>query len=455
MIMPDTINCLIKPDILLSLIDLMYDELMIYDRNYKLVYVNQACARHYSCTPDMMIGKYFFDFFGLKWWEPSLLPVIYERKKAIAIKQRTFTGSKLLSIGVPLFDTDGEVEYVVMNVRDTVNDIDLYTPQFMHKESRIDPKFSLIVESDEMKQVINLIEKIKNVDATCILLGESGTGKTVIAKYLHSISSRKDEPFISLNCANIPSELLEAELFGYVRGAFTGASANGKKGIFEAANHGTLLLDEVTELTMVAQAKLLHVLQEGEFFPLGSNNPIVVDVRIIAATNKSLKDMVKTGQFREDLYYRLDVVDIHIPSLRKRKKDIIPLIHHFMNYFSVKYGITRQLTEEALYALANYDWPGNVRELRHVMERLTVTVDSLSIDVADLPKGVFGIVDSTDSPELYPVTTGSLKERLETFEAFLVREAYQKYKSSRQLADHLSVSQSKANNLIRKYIAIG
>jgi transcriptional regulator with PAS, ATPase and Fis domain len=303
-----------------------------------------------------------------------------------------------------------------------------------------------------MKQVINLVKKIKNVDATCILLGETGTGKSIIAKYLHSISSRRNNPFIALNCANIPGELLEAELFGYVRGAFTGASANGKTGIFEAANRGTLFLDEVAELTITAQAKLLHVLQENEFFPLGSSKPVATDVRIITATNRDLTEMVRTGHFREDLYYRLNVIDIFIPPLRKRKKDIIPLIHHFMRCFCVKYGITRQLSEGALNVLVDYAWPGNVRELQHIIERLAITVDGPIIDVADLP-GHCRSPSSGDSPEMYPVVAdGSLEEKMKKYEAFLVREAWRKCRSSRKLANYFSISQSKANNLIRKYI---
>jgi transcriptional regulator with PAS, ATPase and Fis domain len=436
---------------LLALVDRMYDELMIYDNNYRLVYVNQACARHYGHAPDQMIGKCFFDFFDAKWWHPSLLPVVYERKKTMGINQKTFTGCELLSIGAPAFDEEGNIEYVVMNVRDMANGIEHYNPPYSFEERTADTKFSLVVESDAMKQVINLVNKIKNVDATCILLGESGTGKSIIAKYLHSIGSRKNHPFIALNCANIPGELLEAELFGYVRGAFTGASANGKKGIFEAANRGTIFLDEVAELTMAAQAKLLHVLQENEFFPLGSSKPVAADVRIIAATNRNLKEMVRKGQFREDLYYRLNVIDIYIPPLRERKKDIISLIHHFMNFFCVKYGITKQFTEEALNALANYAWPGNVRELQHSIERLVITVDGPIIDVADL-SGMIAHPEGRNNPEACPAGDSSLEEQMEKHEAFLVREAWQKCRSSRKMASYFSISQSKANNLIRKYI---
>jgi PAS domain S-box-containing protein len=436
---------------LLSLVDRMYDELMIYDKDYRLVYANQACARHYGYAPEEMVGKYFFDFFNAKLWSPSLLPVVYERKKIMGINQKTSIGRVLQTIGAPILDENGDIEYVVCNDRDIANDIEFYQPQYAFEERTADTKFSLVVESDAMKQVINLVKKIKNVDATCILLGESGTGKSVVAKYLHSIGSRKDHPFIALNCANIPGELLEAELFGYVRGAFTGASASGKKGIFDAANRGIIFLDEVAELTMAAQAKLLHVLQENEFFPLGSSKPVATDVRIIAATNRDLKEMARIGQFREDLYYRLNVIDVFIPPLRNRKKDIIPLIHHFMHYFCVKYDITRQFTEEALNVLADYEWPGNVRELQHNIERLVITVDGPVIDVADL-SGMVAHPEGGDSLEACPAADSSLEKQMEKHEAFLVREAWQKCRSSRKMANYFSISQSKANNLIRKYI---
>lgn len=433
-----------------SIIDNMYDEIIVYDGNYNIVFVNQACNRHYCCSPDFMIGKTFFDFINEDWWRPSILPIVYKEKKALAIKQKTYTNSELLTIAVPLFDEKNEIRFVVMNVRDVVNEIDLYNPHYISTTYNVDNKLIPIAESEEMKNVIELVKKVSKVDTTCIITGESGTGKTMIAKYMHSISPRKDKPFISLNCASIPNELIESELFGYTKGAFTGANSSGKKGLLETADTGTILLDEISELSLVAQAKLLTVLQEKEFLPVGASKPVKVDVKIITATNKNLKNMVEMGTFREDLYYRINVVDIYIAPLRKRKKDIPHIINHFLSYFNSKYGVSRQLSREAIQVLTDYEWKGNVRELRHVIERLVVTMDSLIIDVTQLPKNLFGITDYCNVSIGEKDTTFS--EKMEKYESYIVQEAYNKCGSSRKLAEYLSISQTKANNLIKKYI---
>lgn len=437
-------------DTFFSIIDNMYDELVVYDGNYNIVFVNQACQRHYCCTPDQMIGKTFFDFVNEEWWTPSILPIVYEKKKAMAIKQKTYTNSELLTIAVPLFDDCNEIKFVVMNVRDVVNEIDLYNPQYISHSLNVEDSLIPIAESEPMKYVIELVERLSQVETTCIITGESGTGKTMMAKYMHAIGPRQDKPFVSLNCASLPSELIESELFGYSKGAFTGASSHGKKGLLETADKGTIFLDEISELSPIAQAKLLTVLQEKEFIPVGSNKPVKVDVKIITATNKNLKNMVRLGTFREDLYYRINVVDIYIPPLRKRKAEIPLMIDSFLNFFNAKYGISRQLSKEAIQVLVDYDWKGNVRELRHMVERLVVTIDSLVIDVSQLPKNIFGIVDSGDME--FDHNNTPYTKKMEKYESHIIRDAYNLCGSSRKLAEYLSISQTKANNLIRKYV---
>lgn len=405
--------------------------------------------------PDFMIGKTFFDLVDERRWEPSILPIVYKEKKAFAIKQKTYTNTELLTIAVPLFDEHHEIKYVVMNVRDIVNKVDLYNPSYITTTCS-NKKLVPIAASAEMNDVIALVNKISQVDVTCIITGESGTGKTMIAKYMHSISPRKNNPFIHLNCASIPNELLESELFGYAKGAFTGANSSGKKGLLEIANTGTVFLDEISELSLSAQSKLLTVLQEKEFLPIGANKTVKVDVKIITATNKNLKEMAEIGTFREDLYYRINVVDIYIPPLRKRRKDIPILIDHFLSDFNQKYGVSRQLTSGAIHALANYEWKGNVRELRHLVERLVVTSNSLIIDITDLPNNIFGIVDYGDNCKdvsfKLDKNCNTLEKKMNMFESLIVNEAYKKCGSSRKLAKYLSVSQTKANNLIRKHL---
>lgn len=434
-----------------SFIHLMHDEVFVYDANYQIVYTNQACQRNYGCSPEEMIGKSFFDFDSRNWWSTPILPVVYREKKPYAIRQKIYvTDAELLTIAVPLLDEQGNVRYVVMNKRDQLQDVDIYNAYYVNGHKGKEGGLTPVAESEEMKRVMALLERLSSVDVTCILSGESGTGKTMLAKHMHSMSPRRDKPFIGLNCANIPTDLLESELFGYARGAFTGANATGKKGLLENAHTGTLLLDEVSELSLSAQAKLLQFLQEQEFIPVGGSGPVHVDVRIIAATNRDLKAMVKNRQFREDLFYRLHVVDICIPPLRKHKQDIPFLAHHFLRAFNEKYGITRQFSENALALLMDYDWPGNIRELQHQIENLVITTDSQIIDSIDLS---LKLSEGTgnDAPP-FPAAGGTLREKLECYESNIIHEAYRKYGSSRKIARFLGISQSKANNLLRKYI---
>jgi TyrR family helix-turn-helix protein len=270
---------------------------------------------------------------------------------------------------------------------------------------------------------------------------------------MHSVSPRKNKPFVNLNCASIPNDLIESELFGYCKGAFSGASGTGKKGLIVAANTGTILLDEISELSMAAQAKLLTVIQDKEFLPVGAIEPVRVDVKIIAATNKNLKNMVEIGTFREDLFYRINVIDIYIPPLRKRRADIEPLIAHFLAYFNAKYQMTKSLSANAVKILCNYEWKGNVRELRHLIERLLVTTAVDELDETMLPNHVFGIVDhSGPGADENPAVADSYQAEMERYEGELVRKAYKECGSSRKLAEQLDISQTKASKLIRKYL---
>lgn len=433
-------------DLFFEIIDSMYDELLVYDGNYNIIYINQACKRHYNVSPEEMIGKNFFDLYE-EWWGPSILPTVYETKKALAIRQKTYTDKELLTIAVPIFDDVGNIKYVVMNVRDEIAPSDLYNPQYISSEIIFDDNLEPAAVSDEMKKVMKLVERVSQIDATCIITGESGTGKSMIAKYMHQLGPRADQPFVNVNCASIPNELFESEFFGYEKGAFTGAKSTGKKDLLEVANGGTILLDEISELPLLAQAKLLTVLQDKEFIPVGGSRPISVDVKIIAASNKNLKNMVENGTFREDLYYRINVIEIYIPPLRKRRQDIMHLLHHFVNEFNNKYGVNRQLSSGVIQILLEHEWKGNVRELSHLIERLVITVDSLIIHRYHLPTNIFGIQDTDREDEAL-----GFDERLEKYEAYIIQKAYEKHNSSRKLAEHLGISQTRATKLIKKHI---
>ncbi len=241
----------------------------------------------------------------------------------------------------------------------------------------------IVGQSDAILNLVEVIKKVATTDSTVLLTGESGTGKSLIAKAIHFMSHRKDGPFITINCAAIPETLLEAELFGYEKGAFTGAHTS-KRGKFELASGGTLFLDEIGDMPLSLQAKILRVLQEKEIERLGSEKTIKVDVRVIAATNKDLHELVREGKFREDLYYRLNVVPLYVPSLRERKEDIPLLIDHFLRNFNEKYGKKVRLSPDAMEALMDYGWPGNIRELENTVERLVVMHEGI-VKGVDIP----------------------------------------------------------------------
>jgi DNA-binding NtrC family response regulator len=253
----------------------------------------------------------------------------------------------------------------------------------LHSKYQFD---NIIGQSEAITQVLGLIERVAQSDSTVLIMGESGTGKELVAKALHYNSLRAQEPFIPINCGAIPAELLESELFGHVKGAFTGAIAN-RTGRFELADDGTLFLDEIGDMSPALQVKILRVLQERCFEPVGGTKTISANVRVIAATNVDLEEAVSEGRFREDLYYRLNVIPIRIPPLRERKTDIPLLLHHFMEMFNRARGRRLQgVSPEALDMLVNYAWPGNIRELENLVERLSILKGTGIVDVIDLPE---------------------------------------------------------------------
>lgn len=255
---------------------------------------------------------------------------------------------------------------------------------------------SIVAESPAMRQVLDLVARVAPTDATVLIQGESGTGKELVARALHANSRRRQQPFIALNCGALPEPLLESELFGHARGAFTGA-VEAKKGLFEEADRGTLFLDEISETSPATQVKLLRVLQDGEIRRVGSNVSIRTDVRIIAATNQNLASLVAAGRFREDLYYRLQVLPIEIPPLRARPEDILPLAEHFVRLYSRRYGRSVSgLSQSARDALLAHDWPGNVRELENAIERAVILTAGDQITARDLTLSTLAVARPQD-----------------------------------------------------------
>ncbi|MBI4824451.1 MAG: sigma-54-dependent Fis family transcriptional regulator [Nitrospirae bacterium] len=283
----------------------------------------------------------------------------------------------------------------------------------------IDKKLTIIAKSEGMKKVLDSVESIKGSDFNVLLTGETGVGKTLIAKAIHLTSDRKERPFLSLNCATFTEELLSSELFGYEKGAFTGA-LSAKKGLVEIADTGTLFLDEITDLTPALQAKLLKILEEGEFYRVGGTMPLKADVRFIAATNQNLKSLIAEGRFREDLYYRLNVMEIFIPPLRERREDIKPLSAHFLQkHLPRSNKKIKGFSEEAIEIILNYCYPGNIRELENIIERAIILEKSQLITPESLPSGIRELEIETIDPNKIKTVDDVVKEYAEKVVAML------------------------------------
>jgi transcriptional regulator with PAS, ATPase and Fis domain len=309
----------------------------------------------------------------------------------------------------------------------------------------------VIYRSKAMEKLLEMVNKVANVESTVLIYGETGVGKEVLAKYIHNISDRSSGPFIKINCGAIPENLLEAELFGYEKGAFTGARSEGKPGLIEIADKGTLLLDEISELPFSLQVKLLRVLQEREFIRVGGIKTINVDVRIIAASNKDLKELVKDGKFRQDLYYRLNVVPVTIPPLRERPEDIPILAHHFLNIYNERYNRSKQLTSEVVEIFIRYSWPGNVRELENVIERMVVISEDNQITKKDLPGEFFNKEEMNNSAGVYVSRLMPLKEASALVEYQLIKQAIEEGGSTYKAAEILGVDQSTIIRKLKRY----
>lgn len=437
----------------LNLIDNIYDEICIWDDKYKLVYINKSCYRHYGIYPDEMIGK-TLDFFVDKedYWNPSSVPYIYKEKKPVIQRQKTFLGIDIETISIPILDENNHVKYVVQSVRDSASNLyKKLSPISGIAINAEDSNEGIIYKSFGMNSVLEFAKKIAPVKAPVLILGETGTGKNVIAKYVHDHSERKDKPFIIVNMASINPTMIESELFGYKKGAFTGASTEGKKGLFEIANGGTFFLDEIGELPYDMQAKLLHVIQEEEIIPIGGVHPVKIDIRIVSATNCDLSKMVEAGKFRQDLYHRLNVFELTIPPLRSRKVDIPLLASHFLNIFNKKYTKCTGFSDEVMEVFLQYPWGGNVRELSNIVERCVLTSDAHKIKITDLPDSFFSIEHAQYTDEC-DMENMSMEMAMACHEEAIIRKAYDKYGSSRKVAAALQISQTKANRLIHKYV---
>ncbi|GGJ93535.1 diguanylate cyclase [Lentibacillus kapialis] len=434
----------ITGETLKELLDYLSDEIIIFNHNRQIIYANKACEKNYGLTREMLLGKFNHDLFQKKLWTPSIYPEIDKSKKPISIIQTTNTGAELLTSAIPILNDQDEVELLITTAKE-LHDHKTVTLNTNNKTPTLE-EHGIITHSSKMQDIIAFCQKVAITNSTILIQGESGTGKGVLANYIHQISKRKSMPYLTINCAAIPEELLESELFGYTKGAFTGANPSGKAGLLEMGNNGTVFLDEIGDLSLSLQAKLLQVMQDKEFIPIGGNAKKKVNIRFIVATNRNLEKLIEKGQFREDLYYRLNVIDITLPPLRDRKEDIIPLIYHFLHKFNEEYESDKPISQDALDILEWYSWPGNIRQLANLMEKLVIISDTV-IDHHALPE-VFHQKKNTPIPLNQPDT---LDDAVDQAKQHMIRHSFKKHRSSRKVAEDLKISQTTATKLIREY----
>ncbi|TCO75205.1 sigma 54-interacting transcriptional regulator [Marinisporobacter balticus] len=441
-----------------AVIESSYDGIYITDGQANTVKINKSYERITGVNREEMLDKNMLELEKSRCVSESATLRVLETKGTVTIHQKFRTGKNALVTSTPILDENGEIIMVVTNVRDITELAKLKKQLEKNKEltqkyySEIEEMrmqllntLHIVAQDEKMLETMRIAKRVAKVDTTVLVLGETGVGKEEVAKFIHKNSNRRRNQFIKINCGAIPVNLIESELFGYEKGAFTGANREGKVGLFEIADGGTLFLDEVGELSLDIQVKLLRVLQEHEIKRIGGNTCIKIDVRILAATNRNLERMVKEKCFREDLYYRLNVIPMNIPPLRERRGDILPLVSYFLSELNEKYGWNKEFSKEALESLYEYAWLGNVRELKNIVERVVIMSNEDRIILNDLPKEIIAYKHDKNlmiSPQIIP-----LKDAVANVEKNLLDKAFEKYGNVRDAAKVLGID---ASTFVRK-----
>lgn len=449
-----------------EIMDFMNDGIYITDNKGVTLYVNEAYTQVSGINSSELVGREMSELIRAGYFEDSASLKVLKTHRPFSIIDRYKNGRTCLATSSPVFDENGNIVIVVTNLRDMTELLNLKTK--VEETSRLNREYlnelekiknenvqnpKIIGESKQIKDIHDTISYISNADTTILIQGETGVGKEIFAKEIHEKSTRRDKKFIKVNCAAIPENLFESELFGYEKGAFTGAVNTGKAGFFEIADGGTILLDEIAEIPVNIQPKLLRVLQEKQIMRVGATSPIDIDVRIIAATNRELWKQVKKGEFREDLFYRLNIVPITIPPLRERKEDIRLLSVHFLEVYNNKYGKNKELTGSALNLLESMELKGNVRQLKNIIERIVLVCTESYIADVDILK----LIENKEAEIFYQAgerITGenmTLNDAISVLEESLVRNALDKYKTTRKAAAALGVSQPSIVRKAKRY----
>lgn len=451
-----------NPSYLLKALEYSSDGIYICDKEANTLYVNPAYEEISGLKKSDIIGENLKTLLEKNAFNISASLEVLKNKETVSLIHRYISGRTAFTTARPIYD-DGEMIGVICNTRDVdeLSSLKRELEQANIEKKRYSEELELlrkknfssegiIYESKAMEETLNIAATAAKFDSTILISGESGTGKEVVAKFIYENSSREDGPFIKVNCAAIPKNLFESELFGYMPGSFTGASDEGKAGMFELANGGTILLDEIGELTMPIQSKLLRVIQEKEVYRVGGTEPIKLDVRIIAATNKDIPKEIKEGRFREDLYFRLNVVPVKIPPLRKREGDVAAMMNYFMTRLNSKYDRNITISKEAEEALIEYTWPGNVRELENVIEYMFIMNDAEEIGIGQLPDKILHEHILKDDSLDREKDKGNLQYLMEVYEKIVIESALKKHSSMRQTAKTLEISPSTLSRKIKK-----
>jgi PAS domain S-box-containing protein len=445
-----------------SVMESFYDGIIILE-NDRIVKVNSSFSRITGLKGKSLLDRRVEDLDGethvCLHTIQEVVRLVRQLKKSITSMGKLKQGNEIYVTGTPVTN-QGEIIQTIVHIRD-ITELQLLKDEVsrlmaMYLSTPEDARIvqltggEIIAENRIMRGILDLIARVAQVDTTVMLEGESGTGKEVLARLIHRLSARRHGPFIPVNCGAIPENLFESELFGYEKGAFTSASREGKPGLFELANNGVIFLDEIGELPPNCQVKLLKIIEDFEIMRVGGRTPVKLNVRIIAATNRNLKKMVKSGDFREDLFYRLYVVPIEIPPLRSRREDIFPLAWHFLRHYNNKFNQSKTFSPEVIQVLESYHWPGNVRELQNVIERMVIISDEEVLQPHHLPHNIYHR-ESSESSMIQVRGIMTLEQARTMVEKKLLAHVLSIKKTTREAARLLGVDHSTVVRKLRKY----
>lgn len=456
-----------NPELFIGILESINDAIYITDQAGTTLWINTVSETMFCLPRSVIIGRNVRDLERKGVFKPSVILKALKEGKNVSVVQEVAEGRRYIATGHLVKNKEDKVIAAVAHCRDITEVVKNATKlqeieELLDKYSTYIRKLTNMGENRNEVEYINfgwksnsritvnkIIEKIAAVDTMSLIVGETGSGKSLTAERIHSLSKRRTRPFVEINCASIPESLLESELFGYEKGSFTGATSKGKPGLIKAAEGGTLFLDEIGEMPLHLQAKILHFLQSKTYLPIGARKPEQAGVRIIAATNRDLESMVTEGTFRSDLFYRMNVLTVKIPALRESRNDIKDLAIYYLNLFNDKYNKQKHFSDGVVKTFLQYAWPGNVRELENLIERLVILSEDELIEEKDLPQKMMKQNIISNVP--YHSNKTTMPEILEEMEKKMIIDAIEKENSTRKAAKFLGVTQSLLMRRIRKY----